>query len=282
MDKVENALKYEKWVEDFCAKSDNILVKNSAEGIRIFLVENSSIPNEYRWKFTSDETFSKQAHTTKSSQELNYLYWIDFARNCEAYTVMTCWRTAELLLPAIRSLNLKEIISSAVLARSLLELSSSYLLNANIISKELYKLEFSKDTNIISSDLEALIVKAIWGSRLEGTPDHLKQKNCLAPIQKLSKHPDAKDLLPTYEYLCEIAHPNLIGNARFWSHIENIDQIGTKKRVISRKSVSDSAEEVILKTIWSLAWSSVTTRNAIYILQGSLKELIRKLSKIQG
>lgn len=276
--------KYAAWVEEFCAKSQDPFVRDSAEGIRIFFLEDASVPHTYKWAFSSDEAYKKQVdeiQRTSSPEAVfkrcNALYWNDFARNCEAYSITTCWRASELIRPAIRSLNAKEIVAAAVLARSLLELSATYLQNARYISNSLEGLEFPKIGLVVSQDLENTIVKAMWGSRLGDTPDYLKQKNCLTPIQQLSKNPLAAELLPTYEYLCELAHPNVVGNARFWSHVESLDQFGAEIRIISRHSTADAAERSAEKTIWALAWGAAVTRNGMHMLQESILKLHNKV-----
>ncbi|MCC7341052.1 MAG: hypothetical protein IT170_08200 [Bryobacterales bacterium] len=268
---------FARWISDFCANSTNPFVRDSAEALRIFFACDAAAPSSYKWVFSSDESFARQLQERKDIKAKNALYWEDFARNCEAYSVMTGWRAAELLRSSVRAINQKELVSSAVLARSLLELSSSYLLNANLIAKTLEGISFSEGSIVTSHDLEKLIVKAIWGSRLDSTPEHLKQRNCLTPIQKLTKNPDAKELLPTYEYLCELAHPNVLGNARFWSHMEEVSTLGAETRVITRFSESDAAAETIEKTVWSIAWSAAVVRNGIYILQPAIANLMARV-----
>lgn len=268
---------FTRWVSDFCTNSANPLVRDSAEALRVFFTTDAFAPSSYKWVYSSDESFARQLQEMYGIKAKNTLYWEDFAHNCEAYSVMIGWRTAELLRASVRAINYKELVSSSVLARSLLELSSSYLLNANLIAKTLEGIYFSQATIVTSQDLERLIVKAIWGSRLESTPEHLKQTNCLTPIQKLTKNPNAKELLPTYEYLCELAHPNVLGNARFWSHIEDVSTLGAETRIITRFSDSDAAAKTTEKTIWAIAWSAAVVRNGVYILQPAIANLLTRM-----
>lgn len=277
---VNHLPQYASWVTEFCSRSEHPFVRDSAEALKFFFVEDAAIPAIHTWKFNSDESLGAQVKQAKNSKVRNQLYWEDFARNCEAYSFMTRWRTSELLRSAIRSLNGKEIISSAVLARSLLELSASYLSNASAVSNTLESIPPEHIEFVVSKDLEILICKAIWGSRLGETPDHLKQKNVLTIIQKVTKIPDAKELYPTYEYLCELAHPNVIGNARFWSHIEGINPDGSEKRVISRSAFSDAVGcggETVEKIVWALAWSAAVTVNSRHILEEAYIEFVKKV-----
>jgi hypothetical protein len=76
----------------------------------------------------------------------------------------------------------------------------------------------------------------IWGTRLGDPEGYLKQTNIITVLQKLTKHPNAEELWSGYEYLCELAHPNLIGNARYWSHVERVNEDGSETRVLPPRS----------------------------------------------
>lgn len=270
------------WVTDLCASSEHPFVRDSAEPLRLFFTEDAAIPPSHIWKFNTDKSLESQILKAKTSKVVNELYWEDFARNCEAYSLMTRWRFSELLRSAIRTLNCKEIISAAVLARSLLELSASYLTNASAVSNTLQSIPPEHIEWVVSKELENLICKAIWGSRLAGTPDYVKQKNILTIIQKISKMPDASELYPKYEYLCELAHPNVIGNARFWSHVEKRYPDGSETREISRNALSDAVSvgggiETVENIIWAIAWSAAVAFNSRHILEEAYLEFVKKL-----
>lgn len=170
----------------------------------------------------------QQLDGIKNPAERNRIYWIDQARNIEAYSITTFWRGVELLKPAIRSLNTHEVVTSAVLARSLLELSCVFLIHSNNLTKNLSELAFPPDAIVVSSELEEMIVKMIWGTRYGDSEAHVKQSNILAFIQKVSKNPNAASVQDTYDFLCDIAHPSFIGNTRFWSHIQEINPDGSE------------------------------------------------------
>lgn len=96
-------------------------------------------------------------------------------------------------------------------------------------------------------------------------------------FQKISKMPKASELYPNYEYLCEVAHPNMMGNARFWSHIESVDKHGYENRVISRYTDADHTQELLEKTLWALAWGSEVINNSFLITNKSVNNLLDKL-----
>jgi hypothetical protein len=271
-------LSYPAWLTMLCNESDNKLVKDSQYCVDSFLNEDVLFPDKYKWKYMSEESFASLISLAKNPIEINKIYWSDFINNCEAYFIMLFWRIAELTKSSLKCLFNKEIISAAVLSRSMLELSSSVLLNANTIDKTLERVSLSNEEIVVSNELELLIAKAIWGSRLEGTRAELKQKNCLTFIEKISKHPEASDLSKNYEVLCEIAHPNVIGNARFWSLVESTNPDGGEIRHIERNTVPESINGIVEVIVWAIAWSTVTGKNGIEIGLSSLRYISKQLS----
>ena len=222
MNEANDYCEYSKWLREVAANAQHPFARDSESMVKYCLDWDTKMPRQYGWRFTDMESFRKQVEGIKDSvDQVNRVYWHDMARNIEAYGVMTFWRGGELLRSAIRSLNVHDILSPAVLSRSLLELSASLIENSNLIRKNVEQIKNSPDSGVIVSDgLEEFLVRIIWGTRLGNPPEFLKQRNILNCIQRCSKHPAASDLLPVYEFLCEVAHPNVIGNARFWGKVE--------------------------------------------------------------
>lgn len=212
------------------------------------------------------------------SEDFNRVYWTDQARNVEAYSTTTFWRGMELLKPAIRSLNVREIITPAVLARSFLELSCAFAVNAHILKGTFRDLDFPKDAVVVSQEVEDVIVKMIWGTRYGAPASHLKQTNVLTFIQRVARDQPVEELLPTYEYLCDVAHPSHIGNTRFWSHVEAVFPDGSERRVISRHAEGVPSEEILDRILWSLGWSAAALRRGFEITRDSLVTLLSKVN----
>lgn len=268
------------WLSEFAMTAKDPFVRASVDAVTYCMTLEQQLPSQYGWRFSSVESIREQVNAAKSAQEMNRIYWLDFARNVEAYSIMTFWRGVELIKPAVISMNIREIIAPAVLSRSLLELSATFIWNANYIEKSIEALGGAfqlPNTVVASNDLETFIVKAIWGTRVGKPQQYLYQTNVLTPIQKLSKNPDASDLLLNYDYLCDIAHPNVIGNARFWSHVAEVYPDGAEKLMMSRLPDVESIRESIEKILWALCWGSVHLRNGFEIISQSLKFLIQQV-----
>jgi hypothetical protein len=265
------------WLTDYCNDHIDPFVKSSEDMVRHCLDIDDEIPNEYGWKFSSKDALEKQLSKATGNGQINKIFWEDQARNIEAYSMMTLWRGIELITSCLRSMNNKEVIAPAIAARSLLELSTVFLLNANTLQKTFGDLTFPEGVIVTSTEVEALVVKMIWGTRYDNPEPHVLQTNIMTSLQRLAKNSNANKLMPIYEYLCDIAHPSFIGNTSYWSHIESVDADGAEKRVISRLPTRQINSEILEKTIWALAWSSVCIRNAFDIMREANMTLIRKL-----
>lgn len=276
---VESFPQFSSVILDHCARSKIPFVRDSQEALRLFLGLDRQLKDSYGWRFSSVDAIQRKSKDAKSAGDLNRIFWTDFARNVEAYSIMTCWRCAEILKPSVRSLNTAEYVASAILARSYIELSATFLWNANVISKAIEGLEFTPNTVVTSEELEKYVVKAIWGTRLESPEEYLLQKNVLTTIKKLAKNPAAAELLPTYEYLCEIAHPNVVGNTRFWSHIERVNDDGSELRVLDRHALAEESQPTLDKTIWAIAWGSAVSYNSFGMLRDSISMLLGKIER---
>ena len=269
--------KYADWITKYCDKNPHPFVKDSGEMIAYCFELDEQIPKEYKWRYSDEDSLKLQIKSAKSPKEINKIFWSDQAHNVEAYSVMTFWRGVELLKSAIRSLNVNEIIPPAILSRSLLELATVFLINANNLEKNFREISFPANTVVTSHDIEKMIVKMIWGTRFDNPEEHLQQINIITYLKKLSKNEHVKELWPNYEYLCDIAHPSFIGNTRYWSHVETVYENKSEDRVITKFSHHDNNMKILDKVLWSLGWSAASIRNAFELNTDGLRQLIKKL-----
>jgi len=270
---------YAGWLREYCAAHAHPFIRDSSKMIDYCFEVDRNLPDNYHWRFSSEESLKIQVKGVSSSMDLNRIYWTDQARNIEAYSMTTFWRGVELLKPAIRGLNIREITGPAVLARSLLEIGCTFIMHANNLEKTLSELSFPANTVVASHEFEEMVVKMIWGTRYGDPEPHLKQTNVLSCIQKVAKNPNATDVLSTYEYLCDIAHPSFIGNTRFWSHVEELLADSSERRVISRYASGDTSMEILDKILWSLGWSAAVLRNGFEITRSGLEKLLDKINR---
>ena len=276
-DRIITFPQYAQWITDYCKDNVEPFIRDSGKMIAYCFELDQLLPEKYGWRFSDVESLKKQISYLKTPKEINKAYWLDQARNIEAYSTMTFWRGLELLKPAIRSLNVHEVITPAVLIRSLLELSCSFIINANTLDKTFREIEFPDKSVVISHELEEMVIKMIWGTRVGEPAPYLKQTNILTYIQKVSKNPSSTDVLPVYEYLCDVAHPSFIGNTRFWSHVEEIFPDGSQRRVIARFADKECTYEIMDKILWGMGWSAAVIRNGFEITRVAIQQLLTKI-----
>lgn len=267
------------WLKARARKSDEPFVRDAEKMIRYCLAFANEMPEQYGWRVASVTAIKQQITHARTSMNLNRVFWMDQARIAEAYAVNTFWRGVDLLRPAIGSLNAHEIVPAAVLGRSFLELAATFILNANLIEKDFLEKSFPQDTVVVSKGMEERLLKMMWGTRLEGAEPHLQQTNVLTTIEKVSRYPQARDVLPKYRYLCEVAHPNVIGNAIYWSHVDKMHDDGSETRILKRQPEGEVAGQAIDHVLWVLGWSAVCLRNGYELTHAGLGGLLEKLSR---
>ena len=192
--------------------------------------------------------------------------------------MMVYWRGAELLRSTVRLLNLKDSLAAAVVSRSVLELSSSYLMNVNSVQRIFAELPADMTSKVFGSqELEEDILRYIWGTRLPCQEDIYKQTNILGVLQKLTKAPQADQLLPRYEHLCEVARPNVMGNMRFWSDEAEPLPDGSERRTLLRHQETGACRRIVEDSLWAIGWSAGCFRNGFTMLHESISLLLRRL-----
>ncbi len=279
-----NASQFDGWLREFVAKADHPWVQNSEEMIKYLIEFDKELPSEYGWRVTSREAFREQIVRTSSAEDANRCYWQDMARQIEAYGVMLIWRSTELVRPTVELLNAKEIIAPAVLSRSLLELGSSALINSNTINQTIKEVlaEAEKEVVVLCEELENILLRIIHGTRLGEPADHLKQTNALTYIQKMAKKRDQGELLNIYQNLCEVTHPNVLGNARFWASIISRNEDGSETVKMERHGESVTTGSIRKKILWALGWSGVSITNSFRICRDSVQMIMERWPREGG
>jgi hypothetical protein len=270
-------------LRELAAQSDKPFVRDSEKMIKYLLQVEPTLPMRYGWRVIAPEDFRKQLKSLSSPKEVNRLYWTYMARNIEAYDVILIWRSMGLLKTALHSLNAGEIVSSAVLSRSILELAVTGIINSNMIYDAVQKvIEVLKTHDhrvlVVSKELEDFIARMLFGTRMGEPPEPFKQRNILTYMQHLldnlkknnPENPAVTELMPVYENLCEFTHPNLLGNIRFWAGIETKSEDGSEIWRIERKAESELTSLFQEDILWALGWSAVCIRNAFEIGQNAV------------
>src|SRR5579862_738687 len=198
--------------------SENTVVQSLPEILLNLSQFRNHVERPFQWRETSAEAFKEKAKTVKTARELNSLYWRDVANQTKAYGISTTWRIMELVEQSIVLLNSEGILGPAIIGRALIELTSTFILNGDTIRRYVEEAAGKwQEASVTSEHLENLLLKAIYGTRLVPEDHYLRQTNISSQLQKLSKVQGYETITKKYEFLCEVAHPNVVGSARFWS-----------------------------------------------------------------
>jgi len=248
------------WLRSFATASADPVVRSAARLIEKAASIKNVLPEPYTWLFHEQTTLDEAIRNSKTGSALNVTIWENVGRNCEAFQTISAMKGLELLKSAVHSLNIKEFVPAAVLARSLLETAIHFADKTTFMLKNIRLLEFRHGTVTSSPEFEKEVTRTIFGTRLEEGEfkDLPRQHNIEGSIKRLAKsqHLEHKVLPNKYAFLCDITHPNVLGNARFWSHVEEIDQQGRKRVVVGHNTESEATMLITENALWALSWSA--------------------------
>jgi len=286
------------WLRAFVARQSDPVVAHAEASLELLRSLSASIPPVVEWDIVSAETFTQEqealleAGRSLGSSNLDLFetamsaYWHDQAGLAFAYRAMVLLRSAELVLPAVPLLNERELLGPAVLARAAVELAALY---AHELQKlvDLFQVAASrppghafvmKDPGGNVIDVEKILVRAIWGWKAEdGARDHqpeeLRQLNAMTAVHKLA------DIVPrlaeVYDYLCQVAHPNVAGNARFWANMRE-DRPGRSRVTFGRQSDGPEAERIRIAVLWALGWSAAIVHRWSLKLEDAVRDIFNR------
>lgn len=274
---------YAPWLKDIARELQHPFARDSERMVDFLRELEDALPREYRWRMTDVEAFKAKMDGVCSlgSEAINRVYWEDVARNLEAWGIMSVWRGIEILNSGISSLNMGHYLPAAVLARALIEIASVMITEANNIHATVERIIQPKQDQVVMVEgLEEIILRLIWGTRQSDSPDYLTQKNILSYLKRLTKNPNASDLYEVYEYLCEAAHPNVVGYARFQASEGIRDGNDLIIRLACDLSVSESqaGNKLLEQTLWAFGWSAVCLRNSFHIVQKSIEDIDKRFN----
>jgi hypothetical protein len=286
------------WLREFVSRQSDPVVVESEVSLELLRSLSTSIPPVVEWEIVSAETFAHEqealleAGKSLGSPRLDLFetamsaYWHDQAGLALAYRAMVLLRSAELVLPAVTLLNARELLGPAVLARAAVELAALY---AHELHKlvDLFEVAASrtpgtgfvmKDVGGNVIDAEKILVRAIWGWKAEGgardhQPEELCQLNAVTAVHKLAEL--VPKIAEIYGYLCQVAHPNVAGNARFWANLRD-DRPGRSRVTFGRQSEGPEAERIRIATLWALGWSAATVHRWSLKLEDAVRGIFKR------
>jgi hypothetical protein len=259
-------------------QSGNALVRDIPKIFLDLTRLRNGLNREFRWRETPKEVFDVKLAQLRTADDLNALYWRDMGSTIKVYCLSITWRILELLEQSVLLLHQGAVLGPAIMGRSLIELTSAFILNGGVIREVLSQAcKQWGDTVVASEELENLLNKAVFGSRLVPEGHYLRQTNILTQIQKLSRVAGFEEVIRKYEHLCEVAHPNVVGNARFWSDWVRMEPDGTHIRYFRPRTASnDTVDELQDVILWALAWAGANALAGFALINAQVDTIMRK------
>jgi hypothetical protein len=205
------------------------------------------------------------------------------ARSMEAFSVLGVWRAAELMGLAVESMNRGAILGPAVLIRAFLELSVAFLRTANQVRNCVSEVVNGPvDGFLVSSELEEALLKRVYGTRIGKPPPEFLAYNVLTDIDKIGTWRRGKQLRSMYDSLCEVAHPNTMGYARFAAAVDQRHPDGSHTLRLERNALSTHSRAIRETTLWAVGWGASAMLDGFQMIRRSISDVLRQWSDMDS
>jgi hypothetical protein len=190
-------------------------------------------------------------------EQVSRLYWRHIGEQIQVLPVLVVHRAAEIAGTAITDMNGRGVLCPAILARSMLEIAATFAVEGSrIINITQEAIKLAPQGRVVSTDLESMLTRLVFGRRSDDPPKHLMQTNALTHLKTLTGL-GHEEVMPAYEYLCEVAHPNWCGYERFCDETRQTPT-GIVDITVNAKAEPPSNAGIREKTLWAISWSAMT------------------------
>lgn len=234
------------------------------------------LDRKFHYRQMSREVFEAKAKNSKNIGELNHFYWRDTASTIKAYSLSAVYRLLDLVQQTCLLLNAGGVLGPAILARSQIELATVFILTAAKLRTFVTRASpHWREKRTVSFELEELLGKALHGSRTVPEDSPYRQTNVLTHIKQLSKSRGFEDVFEYYERLCEVAHPNALGNARFWADGGASQSDGSVLWKGGPRVENTATGQIKDDTLWALAWCASSAIAAFRVADEQIQRISR-------
>jgi hypothetical protein len=270
------------------AGSANWFVLNIGDMIAQLNALGAKLPKKYGWRYRTVEAFTAElnelAEAKNSVFECNKLYWKDALGICEAYSLMTTWRTIGLARSCVWALAREDNLCAALLARASLETAAQFVdatrtINGTICDSGMLDPSADMRRNVYASKpFEEYLLKTVFASRLPDSEKIYEAINIVTIVKRIAKSPGQEFVLPTYELLCEIAHPNFLGRSVYLLEVRPGPRPGHEIHTIGLGQGSTSAKfsEPIIA---ALSWACGTQVTAFALMSDTIKAVMTSIAE---
>jgi hypothetical protein len=96
-------------------------------------------------------------------------------------------------------------------------------------------------------------------------------------LNRITKVSGQEHVVPTYNLLCEVTHPNYLGRSIYISSAEERSRPGDELRILTR-SVGAAASAIVEASVRALSWSCMTRVTAFSLMRDTMSNLLQRLS----
>lgn len=222
------------------------------------------LDREFHFRETSDEVFAAKLEAVKAlpgdrqAQSINSILWRDTSSLMKAWLLSSTWRMLELVDQTVLLLNANGVLGPAILARALVELTAVNVYTGAKVRSLVSAAApgWSSGLLVATDNLDELLRRAMFGTRNVPEHDPRRQTNVVTRIRNLAKRPGWEPLEQWYDDLCEVAHPNIQGNVRFWVDGFIPQPDGSILRRGTPSADNAIVDQVIESTLCVLGWSA--------------------------
>lgn len=252
-------------VQALLNESEDGFVKSLNAGLENYFRKlGAALSHTHSWAFTPTERLQvllrEKAHA-EDVAGLNKAYWQDLSQSIDASRHFFLKRSYPLVESSVFLLNSGNLLSAGSVVRSLFELAIWSLQHSgtfkNTVKDELPRADAAKHI-MGANGLQDLVMKLIWGTRLKERTtrnEELSQMHIIDQFKKIAKREDRNYIEPMYDFLCELCHPNAVGN---WLFADSNDVVNEKSKIeilISASQNGAEAEQTIAHLCGCLCWS---------------------------
>jgi hypothetical protein len=239
------------------------------------------LPPRYHWRFRTVEAIAAEMNEAqpRTALTLNRIYWQDTLKTCEAYTVMATWRIVDLARNCSSALGRDDYLSATILARSALEATAQFFHSTQTITEALEAIaraDFSTHM-IAATELEELLLKTVFASRLPTMETFYNPTNILTILRHVSKVKGQEFVQPIHEILSEFTHPNFLGRSLYILDVTPNGRAGDETRTLGlgKGIPANQGAHAVLR---ALSWACMTHVTSALPLQNSIRLVAKALA----
>ena len=268
---------------------------------RGLLLRIRSISDSVTWRYMTPTAFEVYASELTELQRFG-LFYADQLHQAQIFVALTAWKMESMLRSLVRSVNCAELVTPALLSRSLMETATSALFHVRESLGVFNAVANSEQPIRVPPEqmkrIEERLLRAIWGTRINTSKLHDKSplwkrspytsgeqmnaENVLGPFQQLAKHDSdvGEAAYRVYEWLCDIIHPATQGLRLFWDHI--VETAPGKHSVFLKCTGSADQAFTNALVLWGTGYSSVMQTRLLDVVATVAPNVQKKLETAYG